>query len=71
MGFFGASTCLGTPTPILRVLLCTLGLQPPENDTPPLGVVPGDTSPFFPGILLSRKPSEPQGKQLAFEKNDG
>ena len=31
----------------------------------------GDTSPFFPGILLSRKPSEPSRKQLVFEKNDG
>ena len=31
----------------------------------------GGTSPFFPGILLSRKPSELQGKQPVFEKNDG
>ena len=32
----------------------------------------GDTSPFFPEILLSRKPSEPQEKQRSvFEKNDG
>ena len=29
------------------------------------------TSPFFPGILLLRKPSKPQGKHLVFEKNDG
>ena len=28
----------------------------------------GGTPPFFPGILLSRKPSEPQGKQLIFRK---
>ena len=27
-------------------------------------------SPFFPGILLSRKPPETQRKQLVFEKND-
>ena len=31
----------------------------------------GDTSPFFPGILLLRKPSEPRANQLVFEKNDG
>ena len=30
----------------------------------------GDTSPF-PGILLSRKPPETQGKQPVFGKNDG
>ena len=31
----------------------------------------GDTSPFFPGILLFRKLSEPQEKQRpVFEKND-
>ena len=28
-------------------------------------------SPFFPGILLFRKPSKTQGKQPVFEKNDG
>ena len=32
----------------------------------------GVTSPFFPGILLSRKPPKTLGKwRLAFEKNDG
>ena len=31
----------------------------------------GVTSPFFPGILLFRKPSNIQGRQLVFEKNDG
>ena len=31
-----------------------------------LGVPP----PFFPGILLSRKPPETQGKRPVFEKND-
>ena len=29
----------------------------------------GDTFPFFPGILLSGKPTEPQGKQQVFGKN--
>ena len=29
-----------------------------------------DTSPFFPGILLFRKPSEPQGEKLVLEKNN-
>ena len=28
----------------------------------------GAISPFFPGILLSRKPTEPQGKQRSFFK---
>ena len=28
-------------------------------------------SPFFPGILFSRKPPETQGKGRFFEKNDG
>ena len=28
-------------------------------------------SPFFPGILLSRKPPKRLGKQLVFEKSDG
>ena len=27
--------------------------------------------PFFPGILLSRKPPETQRKRLVLEKNDG
>ena len=27
--------------------------------------------PFFPGILLFRKPSNTQGKQPVFENNDG
>ena len=31
----------------------------------------GVPSPFFPGILLFRKPSKTQGKQLVVEKNDG
>ena len=31
----------------------------------------GVTSPFFPGILLSRKQPEALGKWLVFEKNDG
>ena len=31
----------------------------------------GVNSPFFPGILLSRKPPKTLGKWLAFEKNDG
>ena len=31
----------------------------------------GSFHPFFPGILLSRKPPETLGKQLVFEKNDG
>ena len=31
----------------------------------------GVTSPFFPGILLSRKPPTTLGKWLVFEKNDG
>ena len=31
----------------------------------------GVPSPFFPGILLFRKPSQTQGKQPVFEKNDG
>ena len=31
----------------------------------------GDTSPFFPGILLFRKPADTKGKQLVFEKNHG
>ena len=31
----------------------------------------GSTSQFFPGILLSRKPSKTLGKWMAFEKNDG
>ena len=31
----------------------------------------GVPSPFFPGILLFRKPSKTSGKQLVFEKNDG
>ena len=44
-------------------------LESPEKQHTPL--VLGDTSPFFPGILLFRKPSEPQGKQLVFEKNNG
>ena len=30
-----------------------------------------DTSPFFPGILLSRKPSEPQRKQRSVFENNG
>ena len=31
----------------------------------------GVTFPFFPGILLLRKPSKTQGKRPVFEKNDG
>ena len=31
----------------------------------------GVPSPFLPGILLSRKPPESQGKRLVFEKHDG
>ena len=31
----------------------------------------GGTSPFFPGILLSSKSSEPQEKQPVVEKKDG
>ena len=31
----------------------------------------GVPSPFFPGILLSRKPPDFQGKRLVFGKNDG
>ena len=31
----------------------------------------GVPSPFFPGILLSRKPPKTKGKLLVFEKNDG
>ena len=31
----------------------------------------GVPSPFFPGILLFRKPSQTQGKLSVFEKNDG
>ena len=31
----------------------------------------GITSPFFPGILFSRKPPETQGKRPVFGKNDG
>ena len=38
-----------------------------RNDPNFLGV----TSPFFPGILLSRKPPKTLGKWLVFEKNDG
>ena len=37
------------------------------NPNPILGV----PSPFFPGILLSRKPPETQGKRLVLEKIDG
>ena len=35
------------------------------------GTVLGDTSTFFPEMLLSKKTSEPQGKRLVVEKNDG
>ena len=31
----------------------------------------GVTSPFFPGIFLSRKPPNTLGKWLVIEKNDG
>ena len=44
----------------------------PDLDTKSKSVTSlGDTSPFFPGILLSRKPPELQGTQLVSEKNDG
>ena len=35
------------------------------------GVLGVSSSPFFPGILLSRKPPASQEKRLVFEKNDG
>ena len=63
-------------TPNIAVLLLGSPLKPTpkqKQGSPQKGEPFKDlgASPFFPRILLFRKPEELKGKQLVFEKNDG